>query len=102
MDRSFADAAKRLEEVDQVTRKLDPALRSQVFLVLGGYVLDQLNGADLIGLLQLVLREVAADTERDLRQIMDEVKRLDEEKAKLRELVDKLAAESSEVAARLR
>jgi hypothetical protein len=35
----------RLEEVDRVTRELDPALRSEVFLVLGGYVLDQLHGA---------------------------------------------------------
>jgi DNA anti-recombination protein RmuC len=49
-----------------------------------------------------VLREVAAETERDLRQIMDEVKRLNEQKARLREFVDQLAAESSEIAARLR
>jgi hypothetical protein len=99
---SFAEAAKRLEEVDRVARKLDPAIRGQAFIVLGGYVLDQLRGADVIGLLQLVLREVAVEAERDLRELLDEVKRLDEQKARLRDLVDRLAQESTEIAMLLR
>ena len=42
MDREqFAEASDRLQEIDQVVRALDPAVRGQAFALLSGYAVDR-------------------------------------------------------------
>jgi hypothetical protein len=104
MDRkSFAAAAKRLEEVDQVVRKLDPAIRASAFALLRGYVAQTSGPSNNIEeLVLLVLRQAAESAQDDLRAVLREVERINEQKARLRDLLERVAQESDELAALLR
>jgi methyl-accepting chemotaxis protein len=104
MDRkSFAAAAKRLEEVDQVVRNLDPAIRSSAFGLMRGYVAETTGSSSSIEeLVLLVLRQAAESAQDDLRAVLRELERINAQKARLRDLLERVAQESDEVAARLR
>ena len=104
MDRErFAEAVSRVEEIDRVVRKLDPAVRGQAFSALAGDALAPTGaGLDIEELVQLVLSLAAQEAENDLREILEEVEKVNEQKKRLRELVDRLGRESDDVATRLR
>ena len=102
MDRkSFSASAKRLEEVDQVIRKLDPSIRTSAFTLLRGYV-SPTNDVSIDALLQIVLSLAAESAQEDLRALMREVQRIHEQKSRLRELLERVAEESEALAERLR
>jgi methyl-accepting chemotaxis protein len=102
MDRkSFAASAKRVEEVDQVVRKLDPSIRASAFTLLRGYV-GPTNDVSIDALLQIVLSLAAESAQEDLRALMREVQRINEQKSRLRDLLERVAQESEELAERLR
>ena len=104
MDRErFAEAVAQVEEIDRVVRKLDPAVRAQAFSLLAAHALAPSGaGQDIEELVQLVLSLTAQEAEDDLREILQEVERVNAQKQRLRELVDRLGQESDELAARLR
>ena len=102
MDRkSFTASAKRLEEVDQVIRKLDPSIRASAFTLLRGYV-GPSSDVSIDALLQIVLSLAAESAQEDLRALMREIQRINEQKSRLRDLLERVAEESEELAERLR
>ena len=103
MDRGrFAEAVERVEEIDRVVRKLDPAVRGEAFSVLAGHASGLLPGSDIEALTFLVLMAATEGARDDLREIMAEVEKINAQKKRLRELVDRLGQESDELAGRLR
>jgi uncharacterized membrane protein YcjF (UPF0283 family) len=104
MDRKgFTAAVKRLEEVDQVVRKLDPAIRGAAFSLLRGYVAVP-GGRSLAveELVLLVMMRAAEDAQRDLREVARDLEAANKQKARLRDLIESLGRESDELADRLR
>ena len=104
MDRErFAEAVARVEEIDRVVRKLDPAVRSEAFSVLARFTLAPTPaGSDIEELVQLVLSLAARAAEDDLREILAEVEKINAQKKRLRELVDRLGQESDQLVGSLR
>lgn len=104
MDRErFAEAVERVEEIDRVVRKLDPAVRGEAFSVLARFTLAATPaGSDIEELVQLVLSLAAREAEDDLREILAEVEKINAQKKRLRELVDRLGQESDQLVASLR
>jgi hypothetical protein len=60
------------------------------------------DGGDIETLVERVLMDAARDAKRDLESLLDEIRRLQAQRARLRELVQELAKESHELADRLR
>ena len=77
--RRFKEAAKRLQEIDRVVRRLDPAVRGQAFSLLSSYAVGREGRADLgeqkstlRGLLDRLAQE-SAELEELLRREYDEL-----------------------------
>ena len=62
---------------------------------------DHAGTGDIETLVERVLTEAARDAEQDLRNILEEVRRVLAQKARLRELVEELRKESDELRDRL-
>jgi hypothetical protein len=97
--KSFTKEAKRVQEIDRIVRKLDPAVRGQAFSHLSGKAASALPIEVLV---TLVLQLAAEDAQRDLRELTEDVEKLNAQKARLRDLVERLAQDSDELAGLLR
>jgi hypothetical protein len=108
-EQRFADATARLEQINQVVEKLDPAIRSQAFAALSAYVSPHTIGdatatlgatalpaGDIDALVVRVMLEASAEAENDLREIMGELKAATAAKRRLRLLISKLAIDVAE------
>jgi hypothetical protein len=106
-EQGFSEAVSRLEKVNEVVGKLDPAIRSAAFAVLSGYVsgsgspigswnvLDPADG-DIEQLAFIVMMEAAKSAEDDLKQIMSGVRAITAAKRELRVLICKVANDIAE------
>jgi hypothetical protein len=102
-EQGFSEAVSRLEKVNEVVGRLDPAIRSAAFAALSGYVsgsegssvsggvLGLAGGGDIEELAFVVMMEATKSADDDLRQIMNEVKSITAAKQGLRELICKVA-----------
>ena len=57
-------------------------------------ILGAMNGADIEAIAFLVMMQAAKSAQEDLKDIMDQVKKINKEKQKLRELMSGLASKS--------
>lgn len=102
-EQRFNDALERLNRVNEVVEKLDPAIRAAAFNVLAPYIAERRTTTlfgppdgsnDIASLAFLVLMEAAQSAQEDLKQIMDGVKAINAVK-RLRELMDKVNADAT-------
>lgn len=106
-EQGFSEAVSRLEKVNEVVGKLDPAIRAAAFAALSGYVsgsgspsgswsvLDSADG-DIEQLAFIVMMEAAKSAEDDLKQIMGGVRAITAAKRELRALICKVANDIAE------
>jgi hypothetical protein len=106
-EQGFSEAVSRLEKVNEVVGKLDPAIRAAAFAALSGYVsgsgslsgswsvLDSAGG-DIEQLAFIVMMEAAKSAEDDLKQIMSGVRAITAAKRELRALICKVANDIAE------
>ncbi len=103
-EQRFNDALERLNRVNEVVEKLDPAIRAAAFNVLAPYIAERRTTTlfgppdgsnDIASLAFFVLMEAAQSAQEDLKQIMDGVKAINAVKERLRELMDKVNADAT-------
>jgi hypothetical protein len=101
-EQRFDDALERLNRVNAVVEKLDPAIRAAAFNVLAPYIAEPTIGtlmetlddsSDIAQLAFIVLMEAAESAQEDLKAIMDGVKAINAAKERLRELMRKVEAD---------
>ena len=102
----FRAAVSRLEEVSAAVGKLDPAIRSQAFALLSGYVsastregalspglgaaATTVGEGDIDALVFATLIDAAKSAQEDLRAIMEGVQRITAAKQRMRDLIQKV------------
>jgi hypothetical protein len=95
-DSGFEARAERVQRIDAIVRGLDPSIRAQAFELLGGF------DGDIEAIVFLVLMNAAEEAQEDLRSIMAEVRAINHQKSKLRDMLETVEREDAELAKRLR
>ena len=103
-EHGFSDAVQRLDRVNEVIAKLDPAIRAAAFGVLARYVSESApvvsaadgttpGGDDTAAVAFTVMTEAAVDAESDLKMILNQIRSATAAKRRLRELICRVAAD---------